>query len=91
MQRFQDKVAIVTGAASGFGEAIATRFAAEGARVVVADLDDAGGKRVVSQIEAAGGQAIFVQTDVSASQDVKRMIETAVGGMNETYPFDPLR
>ncbi len=79
MQRFQDKVVVVTGAASGFGEAIATRFAAEGARVVVADLDDAGGKRVVTEIETTGGRAVFVQTDISVSQDVKRMIDTATG------------
>ena len=85
MDRFQDKVVVVTGAASGFGEAIAKRFAAEGAAVVVADLDDAGGKRVVSSIETAGARAVFVHTDVSVSEDVKRMIDAAVdtfGGLD---------
>ena len=77
MDRFQDKVAVVTGAASGFGEAIASRFAAEGAAVVVADIDDAGAKRVVSAIETAGGRAVFAHTDVSISDDVKRMIDRA--------------
>jgi 3-oxoacyl-[acyl-carrier protein] reductase len=76
--RFSDKVAVVTGAASGFGEAIAVRFAAEGARVVVADIQADGGKQVVQQIERAGGRAAFAETDVSRSTDVKRMFETAV-------------
>lgn len=76
--RFQNQVAVVTGAASGFGEAIAKRFADEGAAVVVADRDADGGKRVVEQIEAAGGRAAFAATDVSQSADVKRMFETAV-------------
>ena len=52
--RFDQKVVIVTGAASGFGEAIAQRFAAEGAKVVVADVDEAGGERVVAAIKDAG-------------------------------------
>ena len=85
MERFQDRVVVVTGAASGFGEAIATRFAREGARVVVADVDDAGGKSVVSAIETAGGLAVFVHTDVSVSEDVKRLIDVAVetfGGLD---------
>lgn len=77
--RLQDKIAIVTGAASGFGEAISTRFAQEGASVLLADTDEAGGKRVVAAIESAGGRASFVRTDVSRSDDVKHMVETCVG------------
>ena len=46
--KLQDKVAVITGAGSGFGEAMAKRFAAEGAKVVVADINDEGGERVVS-------------------------------------------
>jgi len=83
--RFTDRVAIVTGGASGFGEAIAKRFAAEGAKVVVADLDEAKGKGVVSAIESAGGQAAFARTDVASSADVKRMVDLAAerfGGLD---------
>ena len=55
--RFEDRVAVVTGGASGFGEAIARRIATEGARVAVADRDLAGAERVASSIEVAGGVA----------------------------------
>ena len=83
--RFDQKTVIVTGAASGFGEAIATRFAAEGAKVLVADVDVAGGERVVGAIREAGGQAAFVRTDVSKAAEVKAMIDAAVaqfGGLD---------
>ncbi len=76
--RFQEKVVVVTGAASGFGAAIATRFAGEGAAVVVADIDEAGGKEVVAAIESDGGRALFVRTDVSRSEDVAGMVDIAV-------------
>jgi 3-oxoacyl-[acyl-carrier protein] reductase len=68
----------VTGAASGFGEATAKRFASEGARVVVADVDEAGGSRAVSEIVDAGGSAVFVATDVSQSSDVKRLVASTL-------------
>ncbi len=72
------KVAVITGAGSGFGRASAELFAREGARVVVADLNADAGAGVAAAIEGAGGQARFVRTDVSQADDVARMIEAAV-------------
>ena len=83
--RFQDKIAVVTGAASGFGAAIAKCFAAEGASVVVADVDEAGGKEIAAGICDSGGAAIFARADVSQADQVKAMIDTAVaeyGGLD---------
>ena len=83
--RFQDKIAVVTGAASGFGAAIAKCFAAEGASVVVADVDEAGGKEVAAAISDSGGAAICVRVDVSQADQVKAMIDAAVaqyGGLD---------
>jgi 3-oxoacyl-[acyl-carrier protein] reductase len=80
--RFQGKSVVVTGAGSGFGEAIAIGFAREGARVVVADVNEENGRRVASAIGAA---ALFVRADVSRSADVKAMIDAAVstfGGLD---------
>ena len=77
-QRLQGKVAVVTGAASGFGAGIARRFAAEGAAVVAADLAEAAGQDVVGEIAQAGGRATFVAGDVTEAAAVGRMIATAV-------------
>jgi len=77
--RFQDKVAIVTGAAQGIGETYARRLAAEGAAVVVADLAIEKGKAVADSITAAGGTAIFVETDVSSPESAEAMAAAAVG------------
>jgi len=78
MQRFQGRTAVVTGAASGFGAAIAARFAREGASVVAADVNDEGGRRIVETIVQEGGTARFVRTDVSQAAAVKAMIDTAL-------------
>ena len=67
----QDKVAIVTGAAQGMGEATARLFAEAGAKVVVADFNQDKGQSVVDDIVAAGGDAFFVKVDVSKGEDVK--------------------
>lgn len=78
MVRLRDKVAIVTGAASGIGQATAVLFAEEGAKVVVADIDVEGGEKTVSMIKGKGGEAIFVQADISKEDDAKRISEGAV-------------
>jgi NAD(P)-dependent dehydrogenase (short-subunit alcohol dehydrogenase family) len=73
--RVAGKAALVTGAASGIGEATALLLAREGASVAVADVDEEGGKRVVAQIKKEGGQAIFLKADVGKAAQVKRMVE----------------
>ena len=73
--RLKDKVAIVTGAASGFGEGIARRFAEEGAKVVVADLNGKGAERVAADISQS---AIWTQTDVSQKSEMDEMVYAAV-------------
>ncbi|EBV3599795.1 short chain dehydrogenase [Salmonella enterica subsp. enterica serovar Virchow] len=75
MARLQDKVAIITGAASGFGEGMARRFAEEGARVVVADLNARDAERVASEI---GANAIWTQTDVSKKSEIDEMVKAAL-------------
>ena len=83
--RFTDKVAVVTGAAQGIGEAYAKALAAEGASVVVADLNEEAGAQVAKQIEADGGRAIFVRTDVSSAESATAMVEATVaayGGLD---------
>ena len=72
--RLKDKVAIVTGAGSGFGEGIARLFAWEGAQILVADLDPQGGGRVAKDI---GASALFVKADVTRGADWARLVETA--------------
>lgn len=76
--RLAAKVAIVTGGGSGFGKGIASRFAAEGARVVVNDLSAENGERTVREILDAGGDARFIAGDVSKDADVKRMIDFCI-------------
>ncbi|WP_019927545.1 SDR family NAD(P)-dependent oxidoreductase [Nocardia sp. BMG111209] len=73
----QDKSAIVTGAGNGVGRASALRFAAEGARVICADIDPGAAKQTADLIETAGGTAVPVGADVSREDEVQAMIETA--------------
>src|SRR5262245_4022063 len=74
MTRLVGKTAIITGAASGFGEGMAKRFAEEGANIVVADLNLKGAKKVAAAI---GGNAIAVHADVTRKEDVENMVQAA--------------
>lgn len=88
MDELAGKVAIVTGAATGIGEAAATALAAEGAAVVVADVDAARGEKVAAGVAEGGGRAIFVATDVADDAAVEAMVATAVrqfGGLDLAF------
>tara|TARA_Y100000588_G_C14234148_1_gene916525 strand:- start:911 stop:1675 length:765 start_codon:yes stop_codon:yes gene_type:complete len=76
--RLRDKVAVVTGGASGIGRAICKLFSSEGARVVIADINSEGGLETSDLIEANGGNALFVKTDVSQENQVKNLVNAAV-------------
>ncbi|HXE22766.1 MAG TPA: SDR family NAD(P)-dependent oxidoreductase, partial [Rhodoferax sp.] len=76
--RVKDKSIIVTGAGGGIGEGIAKRLAAEGAKVIVNDVNAAAGEKVVNEIVKAGGAASFFAADVTKSADVKALVDAAV-------------
>ncbi|HEV3505430.1 MAG TPA: SDR family NAD(P)-dependent oxidoreductase [Actinomycetes bacterium] len=78
MGRVEGKVAVVTGGASGIGRATARALAAEGARVGIADVDEAGGERVAAGIRDAGGDAFFRRTDVRSLAEVEAVLAEAV-------------
>ncbi|HEX5443362.1 MAG TPA: glucose 1-dehydrogenase [Pirellulales bacterium] len=75
--RLSGKSAIVTGAGSGIGRAIAQRFASEGAAVLVADIEELGGRETVAALQAAGGKAEFLRTDVASEDDCRAMAAAA--------------
>jgi NAD(P)-dependent dehydrogenase (short-subunit alcohol dehydrogenase family) len=75
--RLKDRVALITGAASGIGREAARLFASEGAKIVVVDVNDTAGAETVAEIQAAGGEAIYVRADVSKGADAENMVRVA--------------
>jgi NAD(P)-dependent dehydrogenase (short-subunit alcohol dehydrogenase family) len=100
--RLHDKVAIITGGASGMGAAEVRLFVQEGARVVVADIWDEGGEQLVRDVSASGGEARFIHTDVTQETDWEHLVEATVStfgtldilvnnaGVDSTSVADPL-
>lgn len=87
MKTLENKAAIVTGGGSGIGKAICLLYAAEGAKIIVSDVDEEGGNATVAAIKDKGGNALFVKADVSKEADNNMLVEQAVkqfGGLNIT-------
>lgn len=78
MGMFDEKVALVTGGASGIGQATAALYAQEGASVVVSDVDEEGSKFTVDSIANAGGEATFIKADVSNPQDCENLVQETI-------------
>ena len=76
VRQLQDKVAIVSGAANGIGQAISRRFAEEGAWVLVTDIDEEAGQRTVAEIREAGGQAQFGRVDIGSREEIDRAVKS---------------
>ncbi|MDX2198950.1 MAG: glucose 1-dehydrogenase [Phycisphaerae bacterium] len=78
MARFSGKVALVTGGGTGIGKATAIAFAKDGAKVVIANRNEANGRAVADQIRKAGGEAVFVRTDVTREADIEAAVRETV-------------
>jgi NAD(P)-dependent dehydrogenase (short-subunit alcohol dehydrogenase family) len=85
MQEFADKVAVVTGGASGIGYALAERFAAERMKLVLADIEASALEAAVQRLRAGGTQAIGVQTDVSKRADLERLLEQTLAAYGAVH------
>ncbi|GHO50430.1 SDR family NAD(P)-dependent oxidoreductase [Ktedonospora formicarum] len=85
MKEFQSKVAVVTGAASGIGQALAQKSASLGMKVVLADVEESALKRVAEELKMSGAQVLAVQTDVSKASDVQRLAELTFQTYGEVH------
>lgn len=85
--QLSNKVAVITGGGSGFGEGIASYLAQHGATVVVADINETGAQRVAEAIAAAGGTALAVRTDVSQNSSMGELVETVHGAFGRLDIF----
>lgn len=85
MKEFKDKVAVVTGAASGIGRAMAERFAAEGMKVVLADVEDSALASAEAAMKAAGATVLAVRTDVSKAADVEALAAATLEGFGRIH------
>src|SRR4051812_32841044 len=75
--RLKEKIAVITGAGAGIGEAIAIRFAEEGARLALADIDEEAGRATLGRVSRPGVEAIFIRADISREDDARRIAECA--------------
>lgn len=75
METLKNKVAIVTGAGSGIGRAVAELYAREGAKVVVSDINEKGGEETVQLIRQSGGEAFFIKADTSSAEENKKLVD----------------
>jgi NAD(P)-dependent dehydrogenase (short-subunit alcohol dehydrogenase family) len=78
VNELKNKVAVITGAASGIGRASALRFAEEGARLVLADIGAEAGAALAAELRGKGGEAVFVRTDVSKAADCEALVQSAL-------------
>ena len=83
--KLKDRVAVITGSASGIGRASALEFAKEGAKVVVADINLSGARETVRQIESVAGVAVPVETDVSVPDSVEALVEKTIQSFGHVH------